>query len=118
MSEEFKSSTEYSGEKCYPLHINEDLFVKKGDRLKRLELQWDLFQQPLDADTIISLFGEYGEKFYQITDVNGSGGQRGVLINERFFQHPLCIGDFVNILWADGIKLPLTNWAIQMYYYE
>tara|TARA_S200002703_G_C3770444_1_gene237203 strand:- start:459 stop:815 length:357 start_codon:yes stop_codon:yes gene_type:complete len=115
----YQEDQELSSEVFVPLYINESLF-NKGDewnKLARLQRQWDLHQIPLDADNLFSVFGkEQTEKYYSVTDVNGSSGGRGILVNERFFEHPICIGDFVSVLWADRIKLRVTNWAKKRYF--
>lgn len=103
------------------MYIDEDRF-KKGnefDKLKKLEIMWDFFQQPLDSDVILENFGPEGMRYFSIqSGVNGSSGNQLVFINERAFEHPLCLGDFVSILWADGIKLRYTDWAIIEFYNE
>jgi hypothetical protein len=116
---EYNESIETKGNPyCYPLYVNEAYFTKGGVdvKLRKLEKQWDMFSLPLDSDIIIELFGEQASNYFSVTNVTGSNGGRGVLVNDRFFEHPLCIGDFVGILWSDRIKLRLTNWALEKYH--
>lgn len=99
---------------CYPMYVDESRYaVNATERAVRLQQDWDLFQQPLDADVILACFGDEGMKHYCVLDnVQNSKKEQLLEINGRAFGSNLCVGDFISILWADGIKLRLTNWAL------
>ena len=103
-----------------PMYIWEDYLTSKYISDKLIGL-WDCYQQVLDSDNVIDTFGNEGMKYFVCELVKKKGrwsAPETCIIFDKEYSFldedgsiRLSIGDFVNILWVEGVSLNLTTHA-------
>lgn len=110
-----------------PMHMWEDYLTSKLI-FEKLQGMFDCYQQPLDNDIVMDTFGMRGLQYFDCRMYKKSGKwtkPETAKINGREFPYTkndeiiLCVGDFVNILWASGVTdLRFTTYVQKKYFYE
>lgn len=123
--EEFLSPPE-SNLVATPMHLWEDYLTSKLI-FDKLQGMFDCYQLPLDTDILMDTFGMRGLQYFEC-NMYKKGGKwtkpETAKINGNIFPYTkgdtilLCIGDYVNILWASGVTdLRFTTYAQNKYFY-